>query len=178
MVIAGVILFVRSRQSPPQTKTQTQDLVTVSPPTETGGWQLVRHPIFNISFKLPPAWKITVFDNGKGRTEGDFFGVGATAVINIDQKSNPTGLNPDKFIEENKKLNPFRVNRGLIQGIGYVTKETAEDDPGPVEDSYFLVNQYFISDKVLAVSCGLSGPNYKTMIPTCEEITKSLQFNQ
>lgn len=178
IIIAGAIFLVRSRQEPPQPETQTQDLVTVFPSTETGGWRLIRHPVFGITFKFPPAWKITVFDNGKGRVEGVFFGEGINVIVNIDRQDNTERLTPEELLSQIQSLPTSEISRGTIKGVGYVTKAGSEDTPELIEESYVLINKYFIDDRILDISCSLSGPNYRTMIPTCEEIAESLQFIQ
>lgn len=182
IVIAGASFFVRSWQSPSQTETQSQYLVTISPPTTTGGWQVVHHPIFNITFKLPPAWKITVFDKGRGETSGFFSGEGFDAVVNVSRQDNLTGATSVKLLSENKSF--FKVSRGATEGIGYaaqITREAPEsnvNEAGGIPNSYVLTNQYFVDGKILEISCNLLGPNYKTMTPTCEEIMKSLEFTK
>lgn len=182
IIIAGAIFLLRSGQESPQEETQTQGLVTVSPSAETGGWRLIRHPVFGITFKLPPAWQITVFDNGKGEISGSFSGEGFNATINVSRQDNLMGITPEKLLSGNKNF--FRVNRGPIEGLGYITQITSEapedniNATGGIPDSYVLTNQYFTDGKILETSCSLFGLNYRSMIPTCEEIAKSLQFIQ
>ena len=182
IIIAGAIFLLRSGQESPREETQTQELVTVSPSAETGGWLLIRHPVFGVSFKLPPAWKITVFANGKGEVSGNFSSEGFNAVVNVSRQDNLIGTTPVKLLSENKSF--FKVNQGPIEGIGYITQITSEapesniNEAGGIPDSYVLTNQYFVNGKMLEISCSLLGLNYKTMIPTCEEIIKSLQFIQ
>ncbi len=185
IVIAGTIFFLRSRQSSSQTEApgnQSQELAVVSSSGETGGWQIVRHPIFHITFKLPPAWKITVFDKGRGEISGVFPGEGFDAVVNVSRQDNLTGVTSEKLLSENKNF--FKVSREAIEGVGYIAQITSEapesniNETGGIPNSHVLVNQYFVNGKILEISCSLLGPNYKTMIPTCEEIINSLQFVQ
>ncbi len=174
-VIVGVILIVRSGPSPEEGKPVEGDKVVVS--QAPSGWKLIKHPVFGTTFELPPAWKITVFENGRGRLEGRFDGEGITAVVNVNRQDNLSRLTPEEMIKDGS-LKAVPIIRNSITGASYTTKVTADDSPGFIENSYLLANRYFPADKLLDVSCGLSGSNYKTMILTCELILKSLQFIQ
>lgn len=182
IIIAGAIFLLRSGQESPQEEAQTQESVTVSPPTEIDGWRLIRHPVFDITFKLPPAWKITVFENGKGGISSNFSNEEFNATVDLSMRDNLIGTTPAKLLSENKSF--FKIKRGAIEGLGYITHITSEapegniDETGGAPNSYVLTNQYFVNGKILEISCSLFGLSYRTMIPTCEEIAKSLQFIQ
>ena len=178
IIIAGAIFLLRSGQESPQGETEPQNLVTVSPPTETGGWRLIRHPVFGITFRLPPGWEIRLFEDGRGRIEGVFFGEGINAIVNIDRQDNTERLTPEKLLSQIQSFPASEISRGTVKGVSYVTKAGSEDTPELIGESYVLINKYFIDDRILDISCSLSGPNYRTMIPTCEKITESLQFIQ
>ena len=178
IIIAGAIFLLRSGQESPQKETEFQDSVTVSPPTETGGWRLIRHPVFGINLELPSGWEIRLFENGKGRIEGVFFGEGINAIVNIDRQDNTERLTPERLLSQIQDLPASEISRGTIKGVSYVTKAGSEDTPELIRESYVLINKYFIDDRILDISCSLSGPNYRTMIPTCEGIAGSLQFIQ
>jgi hypothetical protein len=186
LIVAGIILLLiismlatsltGRKDSQEENQTAEAEIVTLS--QLPNGWRLVKHPVYGVSLELPPAWGITVFENGKGKIEGSFLGAGVGAVININREDNVDGLTPEGLLNQNKNNQAAEITQNSVKGVSYVTKLGSEDLPGFINDSYLLVNDYFLGDEILNISCSLSGPNYKLMIPTCEKIVKSLQFIQ
>ncbi len=176
IIITGAI-FIFGRKGP-STKTGTQDNKEITISTLPGGWRLVESPAYNISFKIPSAWKITVLENGRGKIEAVFLGAGVNAVVDVVKEDNMDGLTSEELLGQNKDNQATEVNQDSIRGVSYVTKVGSEHNTGFISDSYLLSNKYFPGNQILNASCSLSGPNYKTMIPTCEEIIGSSKFTR
>lgn len=140
------------------------------------GWRLVEHPVYGISLEIPSAWEITILDNGKGKIGAAFLDAGVGAIVDAIREDNISGITPEGLLAGNKMNQAREINQGSVRGVNYVTKVGSDDETGFLEDSYFLSGKYFLDDRILSVSCSLSGPNYKTMIPTCERVVGSLQF--
>ncbi|MBI2506527.1 MAG: hypothetical protein HYW00_00050 [Candidatus Colwellbacteria bacterium] len=184
VIIAGTIFFIRSRQTPPptQTETQPQDLVTVSRPSELSDWQLIDHIPFHLTITAPSAWQITVFDNpqgGKGSFRADYLGEGVSASLFVN-RYRTSDTPPATIIEGNRAVNYKNIDRNGVPGVSYETRETKGDQPEGdfIENSYIRVNKYLLGDETVETSCHLLGVNYRTLIPTCAEIVESLQFIQ
>lgn len=174
IVITGIIFTFGQKESSIQTGTQNAEEITVS--ILPNGWREVRHPAYGISLEVPLAWKITILENGRGKIEAALLGAGVSAVVDVFREENTKGSTPEKLLSENKNNRATEISKGSIRGASYVTKLGSEHINGFINDSYLLSAKYFLDNQILNVSCSLSGPNYKTMIPTCEKIVESLQF--
>lgn len=153
------------------TKTETVQLSQLP-----GGWRLIEHPAYGIALEIPSAWEITVLEGGKGEASAVFLGPGVSAVVSAFKEENVEGLTPEKLLDEKRNNQAKEISKGSMRGVSYVTKLGSEHIDGFISDSYLLSLKYFLNSQILDISCSLSGPNYKTMIPTCEEILNSLQF--
>lgn len=146
------------------------------------GWRFVEHPVFNITFQVPEAWEITVFEDGKGQAKATFLAEGIAAELRIYERPNLFGITADQLMQS--EPNKFQgVERDGRVGVGYVTK-AGREVPGPteegglIEDSYILNNQFFIGEKILEVNCQIIGQAYRTLIPTCERMVGEVHFQE
>ncbi len=110
--------------------------------------------------------------------------IGAASCVAVAPKTFELD-NEGKAVIKKKGINNFsRATKNGREGVSYETKVREKYYSGgrsqsrPIENTYILGNIFPNKGKIIEATCALSGPNYKTMIPTCEEIIKSLQFIQ
>lgn len=184
VIIAGLILFFGRRESAPQTEQQNTEGITVS--TSPNSWQIVTSGPLGLSVEVPPAWWVDHVDGDieaiLGDSESQSLGVGAEFVIYSYE--NPDNLTPEDWLKQEDISGFSKIIKNGKEGVSYETKiiEKYYSNGRPqsrfIDDSYLLVNIFFADAKIIEVNCTLSGPNYKTMIPTCEKIIGSLQFRE
>ena len=179
VVLVGGVLYFIFRGGEPEPKPEIAGITDTE-----AGWRVITHPGFNITFRIPDAWQITVFEEGKGPVEASYETEEITASFSIYERPNLFGVTapqivqsePDKFSE---------IRRDSRTGVSYLTKEGRED-PDPtdkeivtsIEDSYVLVNEFFVDDKIIKITCKTLGEAYETLIPTCERIVGEVHFSQ
>lgn len=179
VIIIGVILIFGRKG--PATSPKVQE-VTISQPSEFGGWQLITHQTFRLTVTVPPAWQVTVFDDpqgGKGSIRADYSGEGLTASMFVNRYK--TSDTPSAVtIRERRAIDRKDIESDGVPGVSYETKENKGDYPEGdfIENSYILVNKYSLGDETVETSCHSLGSNYRTLILTCQEILNSIQFVQ
>ena len=178
VVLVGVVLYFIFRGGEPEPKPEIAGITDTE-----AGWRVITHPGFNITFRIPDAWKITVFEEGKGQVKATFLAEGITAELRIYERPNLFGITADQLIQS--EPNKFqKIERDGKIGVSYVSRagrevpNPAEGEGGLIEDSYILTNQFFIGDNILETDCQIIGQAYKTMLPTCERMVGEVHFSQ
>lgn len=178
VIIAGVI-FISDRGRTPALNENQADQERVNISRLPSGWQLVENTKFHYTFEIPPSWEIQLIgDDVEAGFRADTFRVD----VLVNGYSNPENIDLIKWVESSKPNEISEVIKGEIKGLRYVGRELVEGyEDGEIQlatinESYVLGNIFQIQDKVVDIRCSISGPNYRTMIPTCEEIVESLQF--
>jgi len=178
VIVAGVILFLDRGEELPTAQDQTrEERVNIS--RLPNGWQLIENTKFHYTFEIPPNWEPQLIgDDIEAGFRTDTF----RADVLINGYSNPENIDLIKWVESSKPNEISEVIKGGIKGLRYVGRELVEGyEDGEIQlatinESYILGNIFQIQDKVVDIRCSISGSNYRTMIPTCEEIIGSLQF--
>jgi len=184
VIVAGVIFIFGKKGSSTQTGIQNTEEVAIS--ILPNGWQSVTSELLGISVEVPPIWRVGYINGnieaifGDGENQGLSVGAGLI-VYGYD---NPNSLTPENWLKEKGITSFSRITRNGVEGISYEAKtvekyyKDGKYRSRVLEDTYALGNIFLSQGKIIEATCALSGPNYKTMIPTCEEIVKSLQFMQ
>ena len=184
IVITGII-FIFGRKGP-STQTGTQNTEEIAISILPNGWQFVASKPLGISIGVPPVWKVGRISGNieaiLGDGENQELGIGAELIIY--SYDNPRRLTPDKWAQEKGTNSPSIIIKNGIEGVSYTAKAVEKYyrdnkyQSKVLDDTYIVGNIFSRENKIIEATCALSGPNYKTMIPTCEEIVKSLQFTR
>ncbi len=183
IIAAAVLIFGKKELS---TQTETQNSVGVATSTLSNGWQLIKSESLGLSVTVPPAWRVGHV-NGNieailGDGENQELGIGAELIVYA--YDNPSSLTPEDWLKQKGITSLSRMTRNGVEGISYEAKtiekfyRDGKYQSRIVENTYALGNIFLSQGKIIEVTCALSGPNYKTMIPACGEIVNSLQFIQ
>ena len=179
VIITGALLL--SNRDEASAPIETEDLVTISRPPELGGWQLIEDTKFHYAFEIPPNWEAQVIgDDIEARFRTDTF----RAVVSVNGFANPENIGLREWIESSRPSEVREITKEGIKGLRYVGQELVESyEDGDIQlkavkESYLLGNIFQVQDQIVDIQCSVSGPNYKTMIPTCEKIIGGLRFIQ
>jgi hypothetical protein len=177
-IIVSAILIFRGKESPTP-KQVSEERVDISRLPEN--WQLIKNTKYHYSLRIPPSWEARLIgDDIAANFKTDTF----KADVVVNAYSNPENTNLQEWVESSKPSKVSEINKEGFQGLRYVGQELAEGYTGKemrigaIAESYAVGNIFKIENRIVDVRCSISGPNYKTMIPTCERIVESLQFRE
>src|SRR3989344_314175 len=87
VVLVGVVLYFIFRGGEPEPKPEIAGITGAE-----AGWRVITHPAFNITFRIPDAWKITVFEEGKGQVKASFGAEEVAVESRIYERPNLFGI--------------------------------------------------------------------------------------
>ncbi|MDP3991604.1 MAG: hypothetical protein Q8P66_01730 [Candidatus Colwellbacteria bacterium] len=179
-LIAGMVFVLRLDENDKTVSDGREggELIVSRLPTS---WQLIENTKLKYAFEVPPSWEVQlVVEDVEARFKTD----AVRAEVTAYGYSNLDNVSLEEWI---KSVNPTEVSRTIKEqrdGLKYITRETAESYEGgelrsiTIDESYVLGILFQVKDKILDIRCSVAGPEYRSMILTCEEIVKSLQFIQ
>jgi len=178
VIIVSAILIFRGKESPTP-KQVSEERVDISRLPEN--WQLIKNTKYHYSLRIPPSWEARLIgDDIAANFKTDTF----KADVVVNAYSNPENTNLQEWVESSKPSKVSEINKEGFQGLRYVGQELAEGYTGKemrigaIAESYAVGNIFKIENRIVDIRCSIIGPNYKTMIPTCERIVESLQFRE
>ena len=178
-LIAGIVFILRSGQND-KTVSGGEDgeLIVSRLPTS---WQLIENTKLKYAFEVPPSWEVQLVVED---IETSFKTDGLRAEVSAYGYSNLDNVSLEEWVKSSNPTEISRTTKGQREGLRYIAREMVESyESGELQsvtinESYILGTIFQLEDKILDIRCSVVGSEYKSMIPTCEEIMKSLQFIQ
>jgi hypothetical protein len=179
-LITGIVFVLRSGENDKIVSGEGEngELIVSRLPTS---WQLIENTKLKYAFEVPPSWEVQLVVED---IEASFKTDALRAEVSAYGYPNLDNVSLEEWV---KSKNPTEISRaieGQREGLRYITRETVESyESGELQsvtinESYVLGTLFQLKDKIFDIRCSVVGAEYRSMIPTCEEIVKSLQFTQ
>jgi len=158
---------------------ETIGVITVYPPV--AGWRLAENNSLNVSLKIPEDWDISG-EVSKYDFKAAWNSERASMAADIYSYDNKNKITPSQWAKNGGLQQFLAITVGGVSGVRYVTKIAYEaifdEGVSEIEDSYivgFILPQ---GDKMIDVSCFVTGVDFELYKSKCDEVINTFSFTE